>query len=263
MPDKKNALKILLPIQFDELSDHAFLQVYKLCHDIKAELIVMATYEPTAVITSSGETARQSWIGKLEEYTTDKLKKFTNLYPNAQPVETKDLRIKCIVKEKPFWRAIRSFQEREDVDIVAWPYRNFMPLVELFFPTPDITGLLEHLNSNLLIMPAKHELKAVNKIVYATSFKKEELDRSNLLIKWKEEMNASSLEFVKVISPNEDKSHALPSPITTMELKRKGVDEFIVLQNSSITKGLDSYIANDRSTILTIHLPSRSLFESG
>jgi hypothetical protein len=252
-------LTILLPIQFDELSDHAFLQVYKLALDTQARLIVMATFEPFAIVTAQGETARDSWIGKLEEYTTEKLKKFTNLYPHSHEVAHKHIPIEYVVREKPIWRAIQSVQEDENVDIVAWPYRNFMPIIEIFIPTPDITDLLEHLQSNILVMPAKHELKGVNKLVYATSFKQEELDRMDLILSWKKKMAARTLDLVKVVKTSEEKRDAMPSPITSMELKRKGVDEFIVIQNNSITKGLEEYIANDRSTILTLHLPHRSM----
>ena len=241
-------VKILLPILFDSTSEHAFFQAYHIAMASNAELHVLGIYDPGSRIRTGSENVRTHWKDRLEAYVRAKLLRFTTVYPNVHPESEQKVDIKYHIGQKPIWRSIQKISASEHTDLIAWLFRSFKPIIELFTGETDITGLLEHLKGSILVLPEKHPFESINKLVYAGTLHLEEEAQVQYLAELKTLIKAKTLEGVKIVVDSGRSVH-IGSDLLKNKFRRMGLDDFHMIENPSVLEGLRESIENPDSEV--------------
>ncbi len=183
--------KILLPTDFSETANNAFIFALNIAQKNKATVYILHIYK--SPIINSRIPAKL-----ISDYNLDaELKSFEVFKEKSQAMHNfadkngfSDVELKLILREGYFTTNIKEFVEEEkDIDLIVMGTNGASSYLEKTFFGSNTVNTIENLNIPILSIPAKAKFSSMNAIAFTTLFKENDKKKLEELILKTEKFN--------------------------------------------------------------------------
>lgn len=252
--------KILVPTDFSDNAKNALNYALQVAEKTKAEVILFHAFHAPVVDAQMPGNMIASLVKEEEKISKQKLK---GLIKEIQS-QKQFAKIKCrfVVSLGFSVEEINSAAADQNVDLIVMGTKGASGLKELMIGS-NTAAVIEKCRVPVLAIPDKAKFAMIEKIVYATDFKSDDLSVIGKLAEFAKLFNAQIA--VLHISPASEKDADAKLDKLFTEVKYKLDYErmsFHILNKDKIAEGIDGFVKYSEADLLAMATYQRGLFDS-
>ncbi len=248
---------ILFPTDFSENAKNAIAFAVELAKKNNAKLFFAHTYETPLLAPSSTFVTREQTMADSRERMLKAAEK--NMQELLKSSDLADVSYEYFIVEGEAVGEIQELITNNDIDMVVMGTKGESAKRELFLGSVT-KKLIQELHCPVIAIPGDYVLGKIEQIVYATDLKDDEAKTINYLVKIARLFSATLTilhldknEVDKTVNVEELKKLISNSDYAKIEFKD------IVVNN--LLEGIESYVKENHSSILTMTTKTTGFFE--
>ncbi len=253
--------KILFPTDFSPVADNAYLYALALARKMKATIITMHAYQ----IEQIRGVAMPNTLSEIyESIAWEEFENYKDYVPHLRQIAEEQgfadvEQYHVLVQGRPF-EAILNVAAEEGVDLIVMGTKGASGLREVIFGS--VTGeVMEHAPAPVLAVPEEASFDGCfDRIAVATEFAKEEKKVLHKVFEFASWFDNPTITVVHVdVAHVESLAHRMEA--FKKEFENKPNLEFVVVEATSIEKGLQQYLEAHKVDILCMLTHRRGALE--
>lgn len=249
--------KILVPTDFSEVANNAFVHALELASKVDAELLLLHTYELPIVDNQFFPENYQTIFDSLEMAQFEKFKELVpKLHEIAEDRKLQHIKFSHIIMDGDLVYNIKECITKEGIDMVVMGTSGATGWKEVFIGT-NTGEVISSVNVPVLCIPAVADFNYIKNIGFTTRFR--EKDKAAL---------AKTIEIaklthskVKCLYVQTDASDVVDDKITYWEEEFKNDPiQFFVIPNDDVTTTILDFITNQEIDVLAMVRHKRNFF---
>lgn len=247
---------ILFPTDFSKNADHAFRYAKMMARAKNAKLVLMYVYNLPLVAPANAFTTREQTLTIIDKDLRNAAHEHMKRY--TKELELTDEPHEVFITEGNTLDHISSFCIKEDVDLVIMGTKGETNNRD--FLMGSLTAkLIEKINTPILAIPESALILPFKKIVFATDLIYNSTDEIQKTIDFAKMYN-SSLTFLH-IETDVTKREEMNDLQKIIEQDKDQLLELKVVQDTTVTHGIDSYLKENEPDLLILSNHTKSFFE--
>lgn len=246
---------ILVPTDFSTNAEHAIKYAVIIGKKFKAKITLLHAWMPDAdqiVAWTNGE-AEFVFKNKIEKKLLVLCAKYNKLYK---------LEFDFVARQANLTKFINETARKMKVDLVVMGTKGSGKIKNRIFGS-NAARMIEKAPCPLIVVPAKAELKAPRKIIFATDYYKNDLRNIKSLVKFGTNFHAN-IDVLHVSEPfDADTEKLFLQPFAKQVVKSTGYKKlsFKVVTGTNVTTTLENYAKVHKANMLAMVTAQRTLFE--
>ncbi len=253
--------KIIVPVDFSEVSYNAYLYARGIARDLDCSLEVVHTYK-----VSYSRSNFASFMAELGTYNSisKALEKFVNTYPQEKGDVMTKLKVATKVVEDNAISYIIEQSRAEDVLMILMGTDGEHDTVEYF--TGSVSSkVAQQAGCPVLLVPDYQTYQSFGRILYASNFEAAKPEMVKRMIDFANLFRAS-IHFIHVYEKGETGEFTKTEEEIFQQLFEDGDPAFSFnmasIKSASVQAGLNQYAEENKIDLIVLVNRQRSLFES-
>lgn len=251
--------KILFPTDFSEAATNAFVHALEFAKIVKAELILLHTFE---IPVYDSQFFPENYASIYSSIELAKFEMFKDEIPKLRAIAAErkldDIVIKHRLMDGDLIYNLKNAVEEDEIDFVIMGTTGSSDWTK-FFTGSNTNSVISEVNVPVLCVPTDAKFKKIKTIAFTTRYREKDKSvlKKVLKIAKKTEAKVKSL-YVKTLS-----SDVPDATIREWEVEFAGENvEFLVLPSDDVKETILDFILYKDIDILTTITHKRSFFES-
>lgn len=249
--------KILVPTDFSEVANNAFVHALELASKVDAELLLLHTYELPIVDNQFFPENYQTIFDSLEMAQFEKFKELVpKLHSIAEERKLQHIKFSHIIMDGDLVYNIKECISKEGIDMVVMGTSGATGWKEVFIGT-NTGEVISSVNVPVLCIPAVANFNYIKNIGFTTRFReKDKAALTNTI-----EIAKLTHSKVKCLYVQTDSSDIVDDKITYWEEEFKNDPiQFFVIPNDDVTTTILDFITNQEIDVLAMVRHKRNFF---
>lgn len=249
--------KILVPTDFSEVANNAFVHALELASKVDAELLLLHTYELPIVDNQFFPENYQTIFDSLEMAQFEKFKELVpKLHEIAEERKLQHITFSHIIMDGDLVYNIKECITKEGIDMVVMGTSGAIGWKEVFIGT-NTGEVISSVNVPVLCVPAVAEFTFIKNIGFTTRFREKDKAALTKTI----EIAKQTHSMVKCLYVKTDDSDVVDDKITYWEEEFKNDPiQFFVIPNDDVTTTILDFITNQEIDVLAMVRHKRNFF---
>ncbi|HLP63616.1 universal stress protein [Flavobacterium sp.] len=249
--------KILVPTDFSEVANNAFVHALELASKVDAELLLLHTYELPIVDNQFFPENYQTIFDSLEMAQFEKFKELVpKLHSIAEERKLQHIKFSHIIMDGDLVYNIKECISKEGIDMVVMGTSGATGWKEVFIGT-NTGEVISSVNVPVLCIPAVADFNYIKNIGFTTRFREKDKAALTKTI----EIAKLTYSKVKCLYVQTDSSDVVDDKITYWEEEFKNDPiQFFVIPNDDVTTTILDFITNQEIDVLAMVRHKRNFF---
>lgn len=249
--------KILFPTDFSEVANNAFVHALGLAKLVKAELLLLHTFELPIIDNQYFPENYQTIFDSLELSKFDKFKdEIPRLRAIAEENGCHNVKMSHILKDGDLMFNIKEVIEKDDIDYVVMGTSGAHGWKEIFLGTNTANAIVS-LSVPLLSVPFDAKFTKIENIAFTTRFREKDKDALKKVIKIAKSANAM-VKCLYVKTKDTDNTDATFQDWEN-QFKNEPV-KFFIIPDENVQETILEFINHQDIDILAMLTYKRSFF---
>lgn len=249
--------KIIVPTDFSEVANNAFVHALELASKVDAELLLLHTYELPIVDNQFFPENYQTIFDSLELAQFEKFKELVpKLHAIAEERKLQHIKFSHIIMDGDLVYNIKECIQKEAIDMVVIGTSGATGWKEVFIGT-NTGEVISSVNVPVLCIPALAEFNYIKNIGFTTRFREKDKASLTKTIEIAKLTNSK----VKCLHVQTDASDVVDDKIAYWkeEFKNDPI-QFFVIPNDDVTTTILDFITNQEIDVLAMVRHKRNFF---
>jgi nucleotide-binding universal stress UspA family protein len=249
--------KILVPTDFSEVANNAFVHALELASKVDAELLLLHTYELPIVDNQFFPENYQTIFDSLEMAQFEKFKELVpKLHAIAEERKLQHITFSHIIMDGDLVYNIKECITKEGIDMVVMGTSGATGWKEVFIGT-NTGEVISSVSVPVLCVPAVAEFNFIKNIGFTTRFR----EKDKVALTKTIEIAKLTHSRVKCLYVKTDASDVVDDKITYWEEEFKNDPiQFFVIPDDDVTTTILDFITNQEIDILAMVRHKRNFF---
>ncbi len=251
--------KILVPTDFSEVANNAFVHALELASKVDAELLLLHTYELPIVDNQFAPGNYQTIFDSLELVKFEKFKEFVpKLHAIAEERKLGHVNFSHIIMIGDLVYAMKECIKNEGIDWVVMGTSGATGWKELFLGT-NTSDVIASVSVPVLCVPAKAKYVAIKNIGFTTRFR----EKDKVALEQTIEIARKTNSKVKCLYVKSDDSEVIDEKVAEWR-NYFGSDlvQFFVVPDDDVSTTIVDFITNQEIDVLAMVTYKRNFFVS-
>ena len=250
--------KILVPLDFSETSDNAFVYALEMAKRLKAELVLLHTFE-LPVVESQAMTFNYATIYETIELANFEhfKEKMPKLRTIAQERNLDHIEMNHILMDGDLVDSIKKIITQENIDMVVMGTKGAEGWLENLIGT-NTGSVLTNVSVPVLSVPDEAKFDKIETIAFTTRFRKKDIEALIKVLFFAKRFHAKvKCLYVKTTS----------SDVTDETIKRwqshfedEANLQFFIIPNDNVKETIEDFLQNQDIDLLTMLTYKRNFF---
>lgn len=252
--------KILVPIDFSEVSENAFVHALEMAKVFDTEIVLLHTYELPVI---DGQTAQIDYAvlyDSIEHANSDLFKKeLVKLNEIVDKHHAKHVVLKHVLTEGGLVYAIKKCIEKEGIDLVVMGTSGASGWFESMIGT-NTGSIIADVQVPVLSIPKDAQYTPIDTLGFTTRFRAKDKIALEQVVFWSKKLNAQ----VKCLYVQTSDSDVTDKDIEDWKehFKNENNLEFYIVPDDDVKTTIEDFIIDEAIDVLVMLTYKRSFFES-
>ncbi len=251
--------KILVPTDFSEVANNAFVHALELASKVDAELLLLHTYELPIVDNQFAPGNYQTIFDSLELVKFEKFKEVVpKLHAIAEERKLGHVNFSHIIMVGDLVYTMKECIKKEEIDWVVMGTSGATGWKEMFLGT-NTSDVIASVSVPVLCVPAKAKYVAIKNIGFTTRFREKDKEALAQTIEIARKTNSK----VKCLYVKSDDSEVIDEKVAEWR-NYFGTDlvQFFVVPDDDVSTTIVDFITNQEIDVLAMVTYKRNFFVS-
>ena len=250
--------KILVPLDFSQTSDNAFVYALELANIFKAELVLLHTFELPIVDSQSLPINYATIYDSIEltnfEHFKDKIPQLRSM---AETRKLGHIVMNHILVDGDLVFNIKKTCKDENIDFVIMGTKGASGWLDTFFGT-NTGSVIADITIPVLSVPIEASYRKIDTIVFTTVFKKDDIEVLHKVLKFAKKLHAK----VKCLHVKTANSQINSDVIKRWQSHFEDEDnlEYAIIENNDIKQAIEDFIDQNDVDLLAMLTRHRNFF---
>lgn len=250
--------KILLPTDFSETSENAFVYAIELAKLFKAELVLLHTFD-LPIVDSQAMPLNYATI-----YETIELTNFEHFRDEMQKLRTiveqrklEHVVMNHILMDGDLVYNIKKVIKQENIDFVVMGTKGTTGWLDSFIGT-NASAVISDVSVPVLSVPFESKFKKIETIAFTTRFRKKDMEAMHKVLAFAKKVNAK----VKCLYVKTEESDVKKKTITKWEshFEEEKNLEFFIIPSEDVKETIEDFLTGQEIELLAILTYKRNFF---
>ena len=250
--------KILLPVDFSETSDNAFIYALELAKVLKAEILLLHTFD-LPIIDSQAMPINYATIYETIELTNfDHFReKMPKLHSIAEERNLDHIQMKHILMDGELGHNIKKVIKQENIDFVVMGTKGATGWLDTFMGT-NTSSVISDVSVPVLSVPFEAKFNKIETIAFTTRFRKKDIDALFKVLVIAKKLNAK----VKCLHVQTSDSDVTEDAIVSWKSHFNEEEnlQFFIIPNDDVKETIEDFLITQDIDMLAMLTYKRNFF---
>lgn len=250
--------KILVPVDFSETSDNAFVYALEMAKRLKAELVLLHTFEIPVVDSQAMPINYATIYDTIELTNLDHFKeKMPKLHAIAEARNLNQIQMSHIMMDGDLLVAIKKVIAQENIDMVVMGTNGAEGWWDSFVGT-NTGSVIANVTVPVLSVPAGAQFQKIDTIAFTTRFRKKDIEALIKVLFYAKRFHAK----VKCLYVKTSDSDVTEDTIRCWQSHFEDEEnlQFFILPNENVKETIEDFLVSQEVDMLAMLTYKRNFF---